>query len=258
MKYNDKQIEDLLAGIYDGRYTDRELPEDLYFAIADYLKKGIYEGYGGVPKKFKGKTLDNILELRENIYLFSSAKTYQYTRSTKLALRDEQGTIKSFSKFKQDVLPIYKEYNVDWLQAEYVTTIGQSQSARQWQTIQETKDILPYLTYDAIEDRNTSDICRPLDGITLPVDDPFWIKYSPLNHFRCRCIRRQASEAEVTRSGKVKDATDISDPLMQKVFKSNPGVDGEIFTKSHPYFDVPKEDKSFAKNNFNLPIPKKD
>jgi hypothetical protein len=34
-------------------------------------------------------------------------------------------------------------------------------------------------------DANTSDICRPLDGITRPVDDPFWNVHAPLNHFNC-------------------------------------------------------------------------
>jgi SPP1 gp7 family putative phage head morphogenesis protein len=258
LKYTDKQINDLLKGIHDGTYTKRKLPKSLYLAIADHLKKAIYEGYGGIPDEFKGIFLDNILDLRVNTYLFSGAKVFQYTKDSFDLLQDSNGVIKSFSKFKADALPIYKEYNVDWLQSEYITTIGQSESAKQWQTIQDTKDVLPYLTYDAILDKNTSDICRPLDGITLHVDHPFWLKYSPLNHFRCRCIRRQASEAEVTNSGKVKDATNISDALMQKVFKSNPGIDGEVFTKDHPYFNIPKEDKQFAKKNFNLPIPKKD
>ena len=39
MKYTDKQIEDFLEGIFNGDITVEEIPESLYFAVADYLKK---------------------------------------------------------------------------------------------------------------------------------------------------------------------------------------------------------------------------
>ena len=38
----------------------------------------------------------------------------------------------------------------------------------------------------------------------------------------------------------------------------NSGKDGYIFSKDHPYFKVAKKDVALAKNNFDLPIPKKD
>jgi len=38
----------------------------------------------------------------------------------------------------------------------------------------------------------------------------------------------------------------------------NPGTSKEVFDKSHPYFDVPKKYKKFAKTNFGMPIPDKD
>ena len=40
----------------------------------------------------------------------------------------------------------------------------------------------------------------------------------------------------------------------QPLFNSNPYRDGQIFTKEHPYFDIPKKDIEYAKQNFNLPL----
>ena len=41
MKYSEKQIEKLLKDIYSGEITEYALPDDLYFAISDYLKKAV-------------------------------------------------------------------------------------------------------------------------------------------------------------------------------------------------------------------------
>jgi hypothetical protein len=38
------------------------------------------------------------------------------------------------------------------------------------------------------------------------------------------------------------------------MFRNNPGKTGEIFTKDHPYFDVPAEYQELARENFGLPI----
>ena len=47
MEYSDKQINSLIVDIYEGVISVENMPEDLYFAIAEYLKKSLYEGFGG-------------------------------------------------------------------------------------------------------------------------------------------------------------------------------------------------------------------
>ena len=37
VKYSNKQIDKLISGIYDGEITVGDMPESLYYAIADYL-----------------------------------------------------------------------------------------------------------------------------------------------------------------------------------------------------------------------------
>jgi hypothetical protein len=46
MNYGQGYIEAFLHSVFNGTITEQELPDTLYYAIADYLKKGLYEGYG--------------------------------------------------------------------------------------------------------------------------------------------------------------------------------------------------------------------
>jgi hypothetical protein len=50
MKFTNKQIDNLLKGIEDGRINEYNLPEDLYNSITNYLKKGVCEGFGETLK----------------------------------------------------------------------------------------------------------------------------------------------------------------------------------------------------------------
>lgn len=271
MKYTQKQIKTLLDGIYDGSVTEYDLPQDLYLAIADYLKKGLYEGFGNTLSKLSENLADGkeslndlelLAELRSNIYMFSAAKTFQQVKDMTSALVNEDGVPRSFSAFKKEALDIFGLYNETWLKTEYNTAIGQAQEAIKWQRIEEQKDVLPYLKYSAVLDPNTSIICRPLDGIVAPVGDPIWSKIAPLNHFNCRCLLLQVDSEEglkgLTPQGDKLKRVEAVEAEMQPVFKMNAGKDGYIFKGDHPYFEVAKRDREFAKNNFDLPIPKMD
>lgn len=258
MNYTDEQIEELLKGIYEGTYTPRKMPLSLYNAIAEYLKKAAYEGFGGGLDDLSGMYLDAAVEIRENIYLFSGAKTFQYTKESAALITDATGTVKSFSRFMIDALPLYEQYNKTWLEAEYHTTIGQSEAAKQWQYIQETKDTLPILRYSAVMDQHTSEVCKLMDGITASADHPIWRTKAPLNHYLCRCLLEQLYEGKLTAEKTLKGTQSATDAIIQPLFNNNPGITGEVFTKDHPYFDVDKSDKAFARKNFGLPIPKKD
>lgn len=50
----------------------------------------------------------------------------------------------------------------------------------------EIKEMLWGYHYTAILDTRTTELCRKLDGMTAPIDDPAWIRWTPPNHFGCR------------------------------------------------------------------------
>jgi SPP1 gp7 family putative phage head morphogenesis protein len=247
-----KEIDALIEGIYEGSITAYVIPESLYYMIARRLLEGLYEGYGATMATVEMVDEAMLTALRTNVFQFSAAKSYQQLQvmSEKLA---ETGV---FSEFKKEAKQVFETYNKTWLKTEYDTAIGQAQNIVKWQEIEKTKDILPYLRYSAIIDPNTSEICRPLDGIVAKVDDPIWQKIAPLNHFNCRCLLLQ--EFDAVESPERQEVADMVEKDMQPLFKHNPYYTKQIFDKDHPYFQVPAQDKEFARTNFGLPIPKND
>ena len=258
MKYTKKQIDGLLSAVFSGVITSQALPEALYFAIAEHLKKGLYEGFGGALIDFSGKPEQLLAELRENIYMFSGAKTYQQVKEM-VSLIEDEGKIRTFSSFKKEALATYEKYNVNYLKTEYETAIASGQQGYLWSNIVKDADILPYLQFTAVLDKNTTVECRHMDGVVARWDDKIWNTCYPPNHWNCRSSVLQTDEEHlVSSSSKIEKARKETEADMQDVFKMNCGKDGYVFKKDHPYFDVAPKDKAFAKRNFDLPIPKKD
>jgi hypothetical protein len=252
--YSNDQIKDFLDGVFDGSITEHKLPEGLYLATADYLKAGLYDGFGGSLVDFNGKDLELLKELRENTYMFSAAKTYQQTFDQRALLFNEDGERRSMREFSQLGAENFDKWNDAWGRSEYNTAVASAQSASKWNEIEANKDLLPVLMYQTIGD--ACDICAPLDGITAPVDDPIWDSIMGPNHFNCLCICTQHEAGKELTPDKEKEATfDQVTKEMDDTFKMNSGKDGYIFSPDHPYFDVAPKDRDFAKSNFGLPIP---
>jgi SPP1 gp7 family putative phage head morphogenesis protein len=259
-KLNERNIKKYINGIYNGTITERDLSLDVYNAITDYLKAGLYDGYGMTLTEAEGADLRLLTELRENVYMFGAAKNYQMTKEISSLLVDEEtGEVRTAKEFNDIARETYDNWNDNWGATEYNTAVGQAEAASKWNEIEKDAEALPNLRYSAILDANTSDICAPLDGLVAPVDDPIWLTISPLNHWNCRCLLLQEGpDVRLTPDGEKNDIVGGVLEEMQDVFKSNPGKTGEIFDKDHPYFDVPEKDKAYAKRNFDLPIPDKD
>lgn len=268
--FSDEQIENLIAEIWGGSVTLEELPQVLYFAVADFLKQAMYDGFGGTVADFDGKPLELITELRENIYMFSSARTFQQVKEMSDALTSGDKVL-SFSEYKKAAADIYAKYNggaylqddekAGHLSAEYETAVTQGQNAENWVRINKQKELFPFLRKNVVDDENTCEICGPLSGFTARVDDPVWDELAGELHFRCRCFEEQLDlpdgEAEYDEDEKDKLYKSQTE-LMQPMFKHNVYNSGEIFNEQHPYFNVPKEYEAYAKRNFDMPIPEKD
>lgn len=257
MKYTKKQIKALLDGIYDGSITEHALPQDLYFAITDYLKDGLYKGFGKTMATAEGPDLALLEELRTNVYMFGAAKTYQETKQISSFLIDEDGLIRSRSEFNKLGRDTFDTWNNDWGNSEYNTAIAQGQMSSKWNDIEAQKELFPKLRYSTIGD--ACDICGPLDGLVAPVDDPIWDDVYPANHFNCRCTVLQEDEDVPSTPDDEKD--ELYDKVVDKMddtFINNAGKTGSVFTPEHPYFAIQDAERDFALQNFGLPIPKTD
>jgi SPP1 gp7 family putative phage head morphogenesis protein len=225
----------LPAGTVDRAVTD---------AVGKKLWAAVLEGYGKNPVDLDYDSADyKMLEaLRKNVWQFSAAKNYSELREMSHALIGDDGQLRSFDEFKQIAYKINDQYVGRYLKAEYELAIAGGQMASKWVDIEANKSTLPLLQFDAVLDTQTTDLCRSLDGTTLPIDHPFWNRFYPPNHWGCRSTVRQLSSGAVTSASKIPSAE------IPPMFRVNLGKQGLIFPKDHPYFiEIPEDVKNSLK-----------
>lgn len=186
--------------------------------------------------------------LENNAFIFSGLKTFHSLSEVGLSMLDAKGNIKPFGDFLKDVRGINAKYNKHYLDAEYHHAVRSVEMANKWILFQKDGDRYD-LQYRTAEDSKVRSSHRPLDRITLPIDDPFWESYFPPNGWRCRCnvvqVRKGKYESTdpETAMSLGEDAT--AEPK-QKMFRSNPGKSLKLFPDQHPYNKVPEEVKKIV------------
>ncbi|MDQ3534626.1 MAG: phage minor head protein [Bacteroidota bacterium] len=248
--FTDEEIAVLLSAIYQGYITEELLDVNLYARIGRYLEEGVVKGFGKTVFELTPNDPDfeTALKLRENVYAFSAAKTFQQTKDMSAAVY-EDGVKIPFSDFKKKASAIFEDYNNNWLKTEYNMAVSQARSAKLWSQYQNDKQTLPYLKYDTIGDGRVRYDHRILDGIIKRVDDKFWNRWMPPNDWGCRCHVRQLDEGDIT------DTSTLNLPEQGKLFRGNPGKTKLVFNESHPYFKVDQKYRLMKEDNFNLPKP---
>ena len=198
------------------------------------INQGLSKGIGQVVPAALNENLEN------NIFLFSGFKTYQSLKEVSSLLKDENGGIKPYYKFQQEVLKIDSTYNKTYLNVEYNYAIASAQMAAKWAEYEADGDEynLQYLTAN---DGNVRDEHAAMEGITLPPSDPFWKSYFPPNGWGCRCTVLQVLKDKYQKSDP-KNAMATGDAATklpsQKIFRFNPGIEQHIFPDKHPYYKV--------------------
>lgn len=241
----------LFRGIWNGRINERNLPVNQYLDTAQGLEGGLINGFGQLAVEGDLLLLN---DLNLNIYNFSGVKTFQQVQEMQKFIVDKDGNIRSFSDFKKDVDPIYDKFNTEWQRTEFNTAVGQSQSASQWQEIQEDKEIFPLLKYVTAGDDRVRPEHAAWDGIVRPVNDPWWDTHMPINSWNCRCftIQLERDEEPVSSLKGVESNDDL-------LFATNAGKTGLVFREKgrnkHPYFNVPRQFELAKRDNFGLPSP---
>lgn len=236
----DKLIDDIAKDLHSGKLKASDLSQELISTTFADLNDGAGDGYGKkwnkFPKDGKGSTP---LELKKNLYTFSGAKTYSQLEQLNKLLVDNDGKLRPFNEFSQLARQINRQYNLNYLQAEYQTARTAAQMAEKWERLQETKDLFPNLKYRTVGDSRVRDEHQKLNGIIKPIDDDFWSRYYPPLDWRCRC------DVVATAEGATKDDEESFPPVK---FKGNVGKDKEIFTKKGTFFKLAKTDENATRN----------
>lgn len=249
--FSQEEQDRIIAGIFAGQITPGRPDFQSYKVIADKLTEAVE---AGMSLSFEGvnpqrEILRLAEDLRENVFIFSGAKTHQEALDMSLQLLDPLGNPRSFTDFKKEADRIFKTFRVQHLKTEFVTAERMSEAARDWMEIQEDKEIFPTLNYQTIGDARVRPEHKVLNNISRPVDDPFWDVFYPPNGFRCRCTVTQQTTTRVTplKNKKLPDLTSL--------FDFNVGKKRVIFAPSHPHRLVKDRFKPLARTNFGFPLP---
>lgn len=248
IKYTENQIESLFKGIYSGIITPFTLPENLYKATANLLNSDVDVAFGDVDNEL-------LAEMKNNIYMFSAAKTFQQVLDMQSYLTKDNEKL-DYKTFRDRVRSTYDKYNEAYLETEYVTANTSANNAINYREALKDKEIFTQLRYVAILDQYTAPVCAMLNGTVAPTDSKFWATHTPPNHFNCRCHLEKIDKYEGLEP--TKDLGVLSEKtteITQPIFRTNSGITAKAFDKKHPYFNVPKKYKDLALRNFDLPIP---
>lgn len=210
-------------------YSEKGLGNDkIYAPIVNIQGQAFATGINGIYNDVDFDTPDWYMRevLKRNTWQFSVAKNYNDSIAINNALIDENGALRSWNDFKKEAQKIAGD-SVKYLKTEYNTVVASAQMSRLYNDIQRDKAIFPLAQFVVVKDGRTSDICSPLDGVTVSVDDPILAYYFPPNHFNCRTTVKRL------RRGKITD--EYQKPDIPEAFRNNTGVTGEIFTKDNAY-----------------------
>lgn len=175
--------------------------------------------------------------LRKDLYIFSGFKTYHELKESAERLLRPDGSLKPFSEFYQDTLKVRDKYNKAWLKAEYNYAVRTADAAARWAEIEKDKEHIDLL-YETVGDSNVRPDHAALEGVCLPVDDPFWAIAYPPNGWNCRCrvLRVAKGSHPYSNSGEATEAFMESTSGKSELFRYNPGKEQRIFSDKHPYY----------------------
>lgn len=192
---------------------------------AQHLWEAVEKGYGSgleIGDEYKAA-------LNKNIWQFAAAKAHSELKTIQEHLVDKDGLLRTDSAFRAAAYNIAEKHDA-WLKAEKATAFRSGQMAHKWQDAQATKGMFPLMEFDAVLDDHTTDLCRSLDKVVVPIGHPYLETYWPPNHFYCRLNVRKLSKGTVTPDDK------LPYPVIPNNFKQNLAAQGQALPMQGVYF----------------------
>ena len=225
--------------------------------LADKNVQNLIEAHTGVlDRNLQRLEMSDLMRQRltRSNYIFSGIKTFHELNEAFPSLLDSNGNRKSFEQFYNDVQKIDKTYNQNYLHAEYNFVHASAQMAAKWEQFTEDGDRYN-LQYRTAGDDKVRPEHAALNGVTRPMNDPFWETYYPPNGWNCRCT--------VVQVRKSKDPLTPTDEAMQRgeealqsdkkgIFRFNPGKQQKAVPDYNPYTIKRCRDCDIAKGKVSL------
>lgn len=192
--------------------------------------------------------------LTRSDYIFSGIKTFHELNEAFPSLLDENGNRKSINQFYNDVRHIDKTYNQNYLHAEYNFVHASAEMAAKWEQFAGDGDRYN-LQYRTAGDDKVRPEHAALNGVTLPMSDPFWETYYPPNGWNCRCTVVQVRKSKYPTTPRDEAITRGEEALQSDtkgIFRFNPGKEKKSVPDYNPYTIKRCRDCDIAKGKTNL------
>lgn len=244
----DTILKDFAQALHSGELNGKQIHTGLYAETARKLSAAITKGMGKVSFGFNDPNNTLRATLLSNVHAFSGAKSLTENAVFSELLFDDNGELKPFKKYLQDVQEINKLYNEKYLSAEYGNAVAQSQTAILWNQYNDDD----WLEYNTAGDERVRDSHRRMDGITMQKKSAWWNTHWPPLDYGCRCTVvpgiKPAKPLTDSEAGKISKGS-IGGPE----FEFNSGQSGIAFNDKHPYFKSHKGIKQLdAVKNYGL------
>lgn len=192
--------------------------------------------------------------LERSNYIFSGIKTFHELNEAFPSLIDENGNRKPFERFLNDVHKIDQTYNRNYLRAEYNFVQASAEMAAKWEQFAEDGDHYN-LQYRTAGDDKVRPQHAALNGVTLPMGDPFWESYYPPNSWGCRCTVVQVRKSKYPLTPQ-DEAMARGEEALQRdtkgVFRFNAGKEQKSVPDYNPYTIRRCNDCDLAKGKTKL------
>lgn len=234
-------LEALAKLVHEGKLPEDVFQEDKFKELIDKVHEELWGNYRNNYSDADSWTIEDkkLLELVDkNIYQFSGAKSLAQLEELKNVVY-EGGKLVSWTEFVKKAKQIDANYNLTYLEAERnAVQIGATMGSK-WVRLEAAAEEYPYLKYVTEGDSRVRPEHAKLNGIILPLDDPFWKKFYPPNGWRCRCDVEQLAadeigEKDISDSDKSQKAAETA--IKDKYWHQNQGQTGLLFPETHQYF----------------------
>lgn len=219
-----------LEAIYKGLNVRDEIEDHIFRETLrlfnEAASKGISESkWPDVPDEF-------INQLRTNNAIWSAFRVHRMQNDIASKLIDENGQLKKFDRWVEDIKGMTNHYVGPWLRTEYNTAVIRAHQAADWKHFEAEADVFQNVRWMPTTSPDQDPLHRQYweKKLTLPINHPFWEKHRPGDRWNCKCTLQQTDDPvndEVIR--------DFYPVPQQAGLDNNPADDGKIFSDSHPY-----------------------
>lgn len=242
-------LDEFLRKIYKEDFNPvEEIEPGMFAAVLGKINEATDKGF--TPRAPVDHDYDFYQELKRNNEVFSAFKVHRMQGDMAALLLDEEGILKPFNRWLNDVQTIADHQVYSWLKTEYDTAIIRAHQAADWRQFEREKDILPNLEWQPSTSPDPGADHVIFWGVVRPVDDTFWNKHRPGDRWNCKCSLRATDKPE-TPENELPDPGPADKPA--DGLDGNPGKTGMIFGKTHPYIKNAREGAREAVEKFLEP-----